>query len=378
MNAVKVLSDNKLECNLEHFRRLTLILSTPKGAVLHYHLDPYKYKGIGSLQVKAVKNNLVEIFDATREVKSTFVSLNQYTAITFTWKDAGMKKNKMFNILLDQDYLIRFYTSGWNYQIPNKSNKFIPRKNTVLSSKKVINHQALMERFAKNPFVVKKSKFRFRLKAYWTKRSDFARSHWSRSSRLLNLNTGMTDFKWRKSFSLKFRLVKFVYWKLGITPKMLRNNMSSHRMLNSNYFDALSTFLLNRLASVLVLSNVFPAYTNAEKALQQGQVLVNGLIVKNNNYIVQTGDIVSFAPSLWYSMQRYFLRMQITLPTNFYVNVENLSIVILNVLRADQYLVKNQEALLTIDTLRRNLKISTINNAWMSLILRYLPVLARS
>jgi ribosomal protein S4 len=372
------LSSNILECNLEHFRRLTLILSSSKGAVLHYHLDPYKYKGFGSLQIKAVKNNLLQIVDSTREVKSMFVSLDQYTAITFTWKDAGMKKNKTFNILLNQDYSVRFYTSVWNNATPKKTTTLMPRKTTLGSSNKVINHQALVERFAKNPFVVKKSKFRFRLKAYWTKRSDFARSHWSRSSRVLNLNTGMTDFKWRKSFSLKFRLLKFLYWKLGITPKMFRTFIGSYHTVNSNSHNVLSTFLLNRLASVLVLSHLFPSHTNAEKAIQQGQVLINGLVVKNNNYVVKTGDLVSFAPSLWYSLQRYLLRMQVLPSINWYLNTENFNLVILNVLHADQYIIKNQEALLAIDCARNNLKISTLNNAWMSLILRYLPVLARS
>ncbi len=54
-----------------------------------------------------------------------------------------------------------------------------------------------------------------------------------------------------------------------------------------------SDWLLNRLSSVLVLSGVFPSYTNAVKAVQAKHVLINIQIVINQNQIIQAGDVIT-------------------------------------------------------------------------------------
>jgi hypothetical protein len=77
-------------------------------------------------------------------------------------------------------------------------------------------------------------------------------------------------------------------------------------------------------------------------------------VVKDINYLVQSGDVILIHSSQWAQLQRYFLQVDTTLAENVKVNPANLSLVVVTALDPLQFTMMNAAAAIEADIDRAN------------------------
>src|SRR4051812_23680631 len=99
-------------------------------------------------------------------------------------------------------------------------------------------------------------------------------------------------------------------------------------MKNSVDTYAVSDWVLNRLATVLILTGFFATFKAVHLALFRRFVTVNSLIVIDPNYQIQPWDVIQIDSASAYLVERYIFRCDLLEPVNLNVDQGNLTILV--------------------------------------------------
>ena len=158
---------------------------------------------------------------------------------------------------------------------------------------KVVN-KVNRNNFQQDPLMMKKgNKYRYSIKSFWTKRSDLPRGKYSRDHKFKALTGLYVDAKLKRSYNSKFISMKFLAWKLGMSIPELQAQLKAYRMSNGNSFNSFNSWLNTRLIHILIMSGFYSNYHLAKQGILAGNILINGVIVKDINMIINIGDLIS-------------------------------------------------------------------------------------
>jgi ribosomal protein S4 len=73
----------------------------------------------------------------------------------------------------------------------------------------------------------------------------------------------------------------------------LHQQLLVFRMPNGNTTTNLIMWLSCRLVNILVLVGLYTNYTNAKQAINSGVISINGVVVKDCNCTITTGDLIT-------------------------------------------------------------------------------------
>lgn len=133
----------------------------------------------------------------------------------------------------------------------------------------------------------------------------------------------------KRSFLLFYGGLSKKYLKSIVNKSIKKSNILS----NSIKSDVLlESFLEQRLDVILLKSNFVLSIRNARQLIVHGKVLVNERIVKNNSFIVKTGDKITFQKKIHKVVQYYILKSSFwpIPPSHLQVSYSNLQIRIID------------------------------------------------
>jgi ribosomal protein S4 len=158
--------------------------------------------------------------------------------------------------------------------------------------------------FQQDPLMMKKSnKYRYSIKSFWTKRSDFSRGKYSRNHKFKALTGLYIDAKLKRSYNSKFVSIKFVAWKLGMSITELQTQLKAYRMYNGNTFSTFNSWLNTRLINILIAAGFYSNYHLAKQGIFAGNISINGVVVKDVNMIINIGDLICTLSNIVVSQQ---------------------------------------------------------------------------
>ena len=234
-------------------------------------VNPMFFQKHGSLSVfYDTKVQLVKIINKSGTVPVvTSVPLQNYGSIELIFTPAPSFGNQ------------RFFT--WKIKYPGNFVINIDTKGVKPHSKSFRKTIPLASNFGKQQTP-------FDSKVYWQKRSDMARGKFARLLRYNELAGTSSDARLGRSFATKFSVMKYLTWKLNLTPAQLKTSLGVRHV---------SSQLSNSLVNCLVTTGFYLTYSAAKVAVQGNKILLNGQVINNHLAQLKVNDTVTLLPSEW-------------------------------------------------------------------------------
>lgn len=128
---------------------------------------------------------------------------------------------------------------------------------------------------------------------------------------LVSKYTSLFRRRFKQNLQNKRKLSLFY---VGLTEKKLKRQISDSSKkvaLSSSNFTIQSylvEFLERRLDIIILRSHLVLSVRNAQQLISHGHVYVNGVKVTKKNYLVKTGDILTFSSSIYPNLVSYVSR----------------------------------------------------------------------
>lgn len=345
----------------------------------------FNYNTFGALVTKINPNNsqgFTILVDNPLKYKKDSLKIH-YDSTLNTYKIVDQIKYKTYNINATQFGRIIFkgWTKDWkdvkyfNFKQHSNWNLYFTTIESDNIKKSLVNdtYKLTLANYQKDPLTIKKTKYRFDKKAYWLKQSDFARNKGSRLSRYNTLYGMAVDSKLKYTYLIKLTALKFLAWKLNMSVNALKAQLDLTNIVNSNKMNSFINWLNNRLVNILVISGFLGNYTLTTKLINQGLVSVNGTIMKDVNYSVSIGDIITINSKGWKSIYTHKTRLishlwndSLLIDWNIY------SIIVTKLPNIAEMLLKDINS-----NLMRSISVGAVKDPLNSILLRIIPLICR-
>ena len=133
----------------------------------------------------------------------------------------------------------------------------------------------------------------------------------------------------KRSFLLLYGELEKRYLKKCLSKSIKKSNKVNNSINTEMFFNS---FLELRLDIILFKSKFVLSVKNARQLIIHGHVSVNGKVVKDNSFLVKTGDKIKFDPKIHTLIQYYILKSESwpIPPENIQVSYSNLQIRIID------------------------------------------------
>jgi hypothetical protein len=159
-----------IKCDLDRYNRINFDLNTgvKKSYVCTIKATSYNKAGLLTIKFDSKRNEIV-VFNHFADVKELSIPLSSYGRVIIVCDSTNSKSTLFIRYDKSLVYNFHFYTATWN--TPRRAGvikavkpKF--QRNPIVSRVTKRNRVPTVEELQKDPLVLKKSKYRFKVKAF--------------------------------------------------------------------------------------------------------------------------------------------------------------------------------------------------------------------